>query len=63
MEKLPNEVGGERTVLPQDVETEMNILNKWYNSIENITFENIVEYHFRFEKIHPFQDGNGRVDD
>lgn len=59
--KLPNEVGGERTVLPQDVETEMNILNKWYNSIENITFENIVEYHFRFEKIHPFQDGNGRV--
>jgi Fic family protein len=59
--KLPNEVGGTETALPQNVETEMNKLTEWYNSINQITFENIVEYHYRIEKIHPFQDGNGRV--
>jgi Fic family protein len=59
--KLPNEVGGLETVLPQDVESEMNRLNSWYNSLSETVFENIVEYHYRFEKIHPFQDGNGRV--
>jgi len=59
--KLPNEVGGTATTLPQNVETEMNKLNKWYHSMPEIVFENIVEYHYRFEKIHPFQDGNGRV--
>jgi len=59
--KLPNEVGGTETTLPQNVETDMNKLNEWYNNLPEITFENIVEYHYRFEKIHPFQDGNGRV--
>jgi len=59
--KLPNEVGGTETVLPQDVDTEMQKLNVWYNAILEIVFENIVEYHYRFEAIHPFQDGNGRV--
>ncbi|GAB1359897.1 Fic family protein [Porphyromonadaceae bacterium] len=59
--KLPNEVGGTETSLPKDVEPDMNKLNEWYNSIDDISFENIVEYHYRFEKIHPFQDGNGRV--
>jgi Fic family protein len=59
--KLPNEVGGAATTLPQDVDTEMNKLNTWYHSLPEIAFENIVEYHYRFEKIHPFQDGNGRV--
>ncbi|MDR2651891.1 MAG: Fic family protein [Prevotellaceae bacterium] len=59
--RLPNEVGGVQTTLPQNVEIEMNKLNDWYNSISKITFETIVEYHYRFEKIHPFQDGNGRV--
>jgi len=59
--QLPNEVGGTATTLPQHVETDMNELNAWYNSISEIVFENIVEYHYRFEKIHPFQDGNGRV--
>jgi len=58
---LPNEVGGNETTLPQNVETEMDKLNKWYNSLPEIVFENIVEYHYLFEKIHPFQDGNGRV--
>ena len=59
--KLPNEVGGTETTLPQNVETAMNVLNEWYNSLPEIVFENIVTYHYRFEKIHPFQDGNGRV--
>jgi Fic family protein len=59
--KLPNEVGGMATTLPQDVEKEMNDLNEWYHSLNQTTFEDIVEYHFRFERIHPFQDGNGRV--
>lgn len=59
--KLANEVGGMKTTLPQDVDFEMKELNDWYNGLPEIDFEVIVEYHFRFEKIHPFQDGNGRV--
>jgi Fic family protein len=59
--KLPSEVGGAPTTLPQNVEPEMKKINDWYNAISQISFENIVEYHFRFERIHPFQDGNGRV--
>lgn len=59
--KLANEVGGIQTTKPENVEVDMQELNNWYKSIAEITFENIVEYHYRFERIHPFQDGNGRV--
>ena len=59
--KMPNEVGGSKTTLPKNVEFDMNQLSEWYNALGQIKFEDIVEYHFRFEKIHPFQDGNGRV--
>jgi len=59
--KLANEVGGTETTKPENVKKDMQELNDWYNSIVQINFEDIVEYHYRFEKIHPFQDGNGRV--
>lgn len=59
--KQPNEVGGETTVLPKDVHAEMQKLLSEYENGEPKTLEDIVEFHARFEKIHPFQDGNGRV--
>ena len=59
--KLPNEVGGIDTTLPEEVHNEVKALLVWYNSLENVTFEDVVEFHVRFERIHPFQDGNGRV--
>ncbi len=58
---LPNEVGGKETAKPKDVEKEIKKLLLWYSSLEIVTFKDIVEFHYRFEKIHPFQDGNGRV--
>ena len=59
--KLPNEVGGEETCLPENVKSEMKKLLSSYNEIENKSFEQILEFHKNFESIHPFQDGNGRV--
>lgn len=59
--KLPNEVGGNDTTLPENVHAEIKALLTEYNSRKNPTFEDIVDFHQRFESIHPFQDGNGRV--
>ena len=56
--KLPNEVGGSETTLPEDVAEEMKKLLADYNSKENVKFEDIVEFHVQFKRIHPFQDGN-----
>ena len=58
---LPNTVGGIETTAPEDVANEMKKLLSWYNSLKKVTFEDIIEFHYRFEIIHPFQDGNGRV--
>lgn len=59
--KLPNEVGGNDTVAPEDVHREMKALLKEYNALRSPSFEDIIDFHHRFEAIHPFQDGNGRV--
>ena len=59
--KLPNEVGGRVTTSPEKVEYEVKSLIEWYNNIKNKTLNDIIEFHYRFEYIHPFQDGNGRV--
>lgn len=59
--KLPNEVGGRVTTSPETVEDEVKSLIEWYNNIKNKTLGDIIEFHYRFEYIHPFQDGNGRV--
>lgn len=59
--KLKNYVGDIETSLPENVSKDMEDLLLWYHSLTNITLEDIIEFHVRFEKIHPFQDGNGRV--
>jgi len=59
--RYPNEVGGRKTILPEDVSGEMKTLICSYNALENKSLEDIIEFHVRFERIHPFQDGNGRV--
>lgn len=59
--QLPNSVGDMKTTAPKDVQKNMQKLLEWYNSLIQITIREIIEFHARFEKIHPFQDGNGRV--
>lgn len=57
----PNIVGDIKTTPPSKVSFEIKKLLSEYNSKENIKIEDIINFHYNFEKIHPFQDGNGRV--
>ena len=61
---VPNKVGLINVIdtsSPKEVDSDMTILLDWYNSLSNVSLEDIIEFHVRFEKIHPFGDGNGRV--
>lgn len=58
---LPNEVGGRETTLPENVSKEMQELLSSYNEKKKKSLFDIIDFHVQFERIHPFQDGNGRV--
>ncbi len=59
--KLPNEVGGQETTAPDKVANEMRKLLKKYHARKILDLHDLLAFHYEFERIHPFQDGNGRV--
>ena len=61
---IPNKIGLINVIdtsSPKDVDSDMTVLLDWYNSLSKVLLEDIIEFHVRLERIHPFGDGNGRV--
>lgn len=58
---IQNEVGGMEATNSSDVKTEMRELLSQYNTLKEVNITDIIEFNYRFESIHPFQDGNGRI--
>jgi Fic family protein len=59
--KLENEIGDTKTVLPDEVDAAISSLLALYSQNRELSFDDILDFHYRFESIHPFQDGNGRI--
>lgn len=59
--KMPNEVGGKATAQPEEVADKIKVLLTSYNKVKAKALDEIIAFHYEFEAIHPFQDGNGRV--